>query len=96
MTTSHSPRALREVGRDLQASALPARRDELFQTRLDDRATAGLDLFDLLTVDVDADDGVPKLGEAGRGDRANVSKSNDYDNHVLSSEGPAGCSSLSV
>ena len=76
-----------EIRRRAESSRLSTRRDELFETRLDDRATTGLDLVDLLTVDVHADNVVPHFGQACRSHRAYVSESDYCDVHRSPSSG---------
>ena len=55
--------------------------DQLGQARLVDRDLALLQALDLRLVDVDADDVVAALGEAGAGDQADVSGADDGDFH---------------
>ena len=87
MTTSHAPTAPARSVVTCSRSDFPTRRDELFEARLDDRATTGLDLVDLLAVDVDPDNGVPHFGQASRGHGAHVSESNYCDVHRSPSSG---------
>ena len=53
--------------------------DELGQAGLVDRDLAALEALDLVGVDVDAPDLVAELGEAGRGDEADVAGADDAD-----------------
>src|SRR5205823_7228490 len=55
---------------------------ELVELRLVDRRRSGLQPIDLLLVHVDADDLEPELGEAGRGDGADVPEPHDRDRHA--------------
>ena len=74
------PRVLervREVGGEVQAVAVAL--DQLGQARLPDRHPPCAQAFDLLRVDVDAVDVVAELGEPGRGDQADIPRTDDAD-----------------
>ena len=57
--------------------------DQLLEAGLVDRDLAALEALDLVGVDVDAPDLVAELGEAGRGDEADVAGADDADGFAL-------------
>ena len=56
--------------------------DELIEARLVDGDFPGTEAGDLLLVDVDADDVVAGVGEAGAGDQADVPSTHHGDTHA--------------
>ena len=85
------PRVLERVGqlrREMQAA--PVLDDEIVQPGLPDGDDAALEVLDLALVDVDAPDLVAQLGEAGRGDQADVAGSDHADGFALSHESAQG------
>ena len=70
--------ALFGVGRELEAPLVEVALDQHVEPGLVDRDVALLQPRDLAGVDVDADDVVAGLGEAGAGDQADVTRTEDW------------------
>src|SRR3954469_5326439 len=72
------------VGGRAQASLRGALAEQILETRLDDRAAAGVDRRDLVGIDVAADHLVAVAGERRRGDTAHVPKTENRNSHNVS------------
>jgi hypothetical protein len=75
--------AVRKIGRGggSEPAGLTLVKDQLLQSLFDDRRKPLIDQTHLMGVDVDADDVVSHLGQAGRRDAPHISQSKDADLH---------------